>query len=62
MDMVCEKEADSGHDFDRDPIRVLRDGDRLRGRNHPGGGQRHGRGLCAQHSGSRRQRSILRWR
>ena len=29
LDMVCEKEADSGHDFDRDPIRVLRDGDRL---------------------------------
>lgn len=29
LDMVCEKEAGSGHDFDRDPIRVLRDGDRL---------------------------------
>ena len=29
LDMVCEKEADSGHDFDRDPVRVLRDGDRL---------------------------------
>ena len=29
LDMVCEKEADSGHDFDRDPIRILRDGDRL---------------------------------
>ena len=29
LDMVCEKEADSGHDFDRDPIRILRDGGRL---------------------------------
>ncbi len=30
MDMVCEKTPDSGHDFDRDPIRVVSDGDWLR--------------------------------
>ena len=30
MDMVCEKTPDSDHDFDRDPIRVVRDGDWLR--------------------------------
>ena len=30
MDMVCEKAPDSDHDFDRDPIRVVRDGDWLR--------------------------------
>jgi dipeptidase D len=29
MDMVCEKTPDSDHDFDRDPIRVIRDGDWL---------------------------------
>ncbi|MGD9332192.1 MAG: aminoacyl-histidine dipeptidase [Desulfobacterales bacterium] len=27
MDMVCEKTPDSAHDFERDPIRVVRDGD-----------------------------------
>jgi len=27
MDMVCEKTPESAHDFDRDPIRVVRDGD-----------------------------------
>ena len=30
MDMVCEKTPDSDHDFGRDPIRVVRDGDWLR--------------------------------
>ena len=30
MDMVCEKTPDSHHDFDHDPIRVIRDGDWLR--------------------------------
>jgi dipeptidase D len=30
MDMVCEKTPDSDHDFTRDPIRVLRDGDWLK--------------------------------
>ncbi|HWP50780.1 MAG TPA: beta-Ala-His dipeptidase, partial [Clostridia bacterium] len=29
MDMVCEKEANVDHDFAKDPIRVLRDGDRI---------------------------------
>lgn len=29
LDMVCEKNADTAHDFTRDPIRVLRDGDRI---------------------------------
>ncbi|AYH44224.1 aminoacyl-histidine dipeptidase [Azoarcus sp. DN11] len=29
LDMVCQKTADSPHDFSRDPIRVLRDGDWL---------------------------------
>ncbi|MGW8186241.1 MAG: peptidase dimerization domain-containing protein, partial [Desulfobacterales bacterium] len=27
MDMVCEKTPDSRHDFDRDPIRLVRNGD-----------------------------------
>jgi len=27
MDMVCEKTPESRHDFERDPIRVIRDGD-----------------------------------
>lgn len=27
LDMVCEKTPESGHDFTRDPIRVIRDGD-----------------------------------
>jgi len=26
LDMVCEKDRDSGHDFTRDPIRLVRDG------------------------------------
>lgn len=30
MDMVCQKTDDSGHDFLRDPIRLIRDGDWLR--------------------------------
>jgi len=30
MDMVCEKRPDSPHDFNKDPIRVLRDGDWLK--------------------------------
>jgi dipeptidase D len=30
MDMVCEKTPDSDHDFDHDPIRVMRDGEWLR--------------------------------
>jgi dipeptidase D len=30
MDMVCEKTPDSDHDFTRDPIRILRDGDWLK--------------------------------
>ncbi len=29
MDMVCEKNADSDHDFTKDPIRMLIDGDHL---------------------------------
>ncbi|HWR10728.1 MAG TPA: beta-Ala-His dipeptidase [Rectinemataceae bacterium] len=29
LDMVCEKNASSTHDFTRDPIRVMRDGDRI---------------------------------
>ena len=29
MDMVCEKTAGSAHDFTKDPIRILRDGDRV---------------------------------
>ncbi len=29
MDMVCEKTPDSPHDFDKDPIRLVRDGDWL---------------------------------
>ncbi|AKB81219.1 Aminoacyl-histidine dipeptidase (Peptidase D) [Methanosarcina barkeri 3] len=31
MDMVCEKCKDSGHDFSRDPIRCICDGDWMRG-------------------------------
>ncbi|WP_440948094.1 beta-Ala-His dipeptidase [Methanosarcina sp. T3] len=31
MDMVCEKSKDSRHDFSRDPIRCVYDGDWLRG-------------------------------
>jgi dipeptidase D len=31
MDMVCEKLKDSGHDFSRDPIKCICDGDWLRG-------------------------------
>lgn len=30
LDMVCEKAAGSSHDFDRDPIRIVRDGDWLK--------------------------------
>jgi len=30
MDMVCEKVAESTHDFEKDPIRMLIDGDTLR--------------------------------
>jgi dipeptidase D len=30
LDMVCEKNADSGHDFTRDPIRLVREGNLLR--------------------------------
>ena len=30
MDMVCEKTPDSTHDFTRDPVRILRDGDWLK--------------------------------
>jgi dipeptidase D len=30
MDMVCEKDADSNHDFTTDPIRMVQDGDWLR--------------------------------
>ncbi|WP_455382073.1 beta-Ala-His dipeptidase [Salinispira pacifica] len=30
MDMVCEKQPDSPHDFSRDPIRLVRDGDWVR--------------------------------
>lgn len=30
MDMVCEKTPDSTHDFTRDPIRIIRDGDWLK--------------------------------
>ena len=30
MDMVCEKRPDSDHDFNKDPIRVLREGDWLK--------------------------------
>lgn len=30
MDMVCEKTPDSTHDFTRDPIRLIRDGDWLK--------------------------------
>ncbi len=30
MDMVCEKTPDSGHDFDRDPIPIVEDGDWIR--------------------------------
>ena len=30
MDMVCEKTPESGHDFERDPIRVTREGEWLR--------------------------------
>jgi len=30
MDMVCEKRPDSPHDFNKDPVRVIRDGDWLK--------------------------------
>jgi dipeptidase D len=30
MDMVCQKAGDSPHDFTRDPIILVRDGDWLR--------------------------------
>jgi dipeptidase D len=30
MDMVCDKTPDSDHDFTRDPIRIIRDGDWLK--------------------------------
>jgi dipeptidase D len=30
LDMVCQKTADSTHDFSRDPIRLIRDGDWLK--------------------------------
>ncbi len=30
LDMVCEKNGGTVHDFDRDPIRVVRDGDAIR--------------------------------
>ncbi len=43
LDMVCEKTPESGHDFTRDPIRVVRDGEWVpRRRDHPRGGQRRG--------------------
>ena len=29
LDMVCEKNADTVHDFKKDPIRIMRDGDRI---------------------------------
>ncbi len=31
LDMVCEKNGDKVHDFEKDPITVLRDGDRIYG-------------------------------
>ena len=30
MDMVCEKESDSNHDFRKDPIDLIVDGNRLK--------------------------------
>ena len=30
LDMVCEKNEDTAHDFDSDPIRLIRDGDWLK--------------------------------
>src|SRR6516165_1601188 len=30
LDMVCEKNEDTAHDFERDPIEVVRDGDWLK--------------------------------
>jgi dipeptidase D len=30
LDMVCEKNEDTAHDFDRDPIKMVRDGDWLK--------------------------------
>ena len=30
LDMVCEKNEDTAHDFDTDPIRLIRDGDWLK--------------------------------
>src|SRR5688572_123305 len=30
LDMVCQKTPDSTHDFTRDPIRLIRDGDWIR--------------------------------
>ena len=46
VDMVCEKNEDTDHDFTRDPIQVWRDGDVLRARGTTLGAD-NGIGVCA---------------
>ena len=46
MDMVCEQNEGTGHDFTRDPIRLVRDGDMLRAAGTTLGAD-NGVGVCA---------------
>jgi dipeptidase D len=46
VDMVCEQNEGTGHDFTRDPIQVVRDGDMLRARGTTLGAD-NGVGVCA---------------
>jgi len=46
VDMVCEQNEGTGHDFARDPIRVMRDGDLLRASGTTLGAD-NGVGVCA---------------
>jgi len=46
VDMVCEQNEGTGHDFTRDPIPVVRDGDMLRARGTTLGAD-NGVGVCA---------------
>jgi len=46
LDMVCEKNEGTPHDFQKDPIQVVRDGDRLRARGTTLGAD-NGVGVCA---------------
>ncbi len=51
LDMVCEKNAGTAHDFERDPIRLLIETDGG-GAEEAGGGQASGRGLFVRADGT----------